>query len=171
MRRIPDLLSHLLKLVAMLGIIGLLQVALAKNSDPIQDASHQSNVITEPSKIARQPQGRSAEQKTIPPANSSALVIGPGDEVEIIVYGATDLSGHTRVSAEGNISMPLIGYVQIAGLSSSEAEGAIETQLRENNVVNDPHVSVYVKEHTGSGISVAAAVVKPWSYSALLPHP
>jgi polysaccharide biosynthesis/export protein len=170
MQRIPNFLSHLLNLVAMLAIIGLLQVALAQNSGPVQDASHQGNVITQPSKIARQPQAGSPEQKTIPPANSSALAIGPGDEVEITVYGATDLSGHTRVSAEGNISMPLIGYVQIAGLSSSEAEGAIETQLRENNVVNDPHVSVYVKEYTGSGISVAGEVAKPGFYSALGPH-
>jgi len=170
MQRIPNFLSHLLNLVAVLGIIGLLQVALAQNSGPIQDASHQGNVTAEPSRIARQPLAGSLEQKTVPPANSSALVIGPGDEVEITVYGATDLSGHTRVSAEGDISMPLIGYVQIAGLSSSEAEGAIETRLRENNVVNDPHVSVYVKEYTGSGISVAGEVVKPGFYSALGPH-
>jgi polysaccharide export outer membrane protein len=170
MQRIPNFLSHLLNLVAMLGIIGLLQVAMAQNSGPVQDASHQGNVTTEPSKIASEPQAGSPEQKTIPPANSSALVIGPGDEVEITVYGATDLSGHTRVSAEGNVSMPLIGYVQIAGLSSREAEGAIETQLRENNVVNDPHVSVYVREYTRSGFSVAGEVAKPGFYSALGPH-
>jgi polysaccharide export outer membrane protein len=170
MQRIPNFLSHLLNLVAMLGIIGLLQVAMAQNSGPVQDASHQGNVTTEQSKIASEPPAGSPEQKTIPPANSSALVIGPGDEVEITVYGATDLSGHTRVSAEGNVSMPLIGYVQIAGLSSREAEGAIETQLRENNVVNDPHVSVYVREYTRSGFSVAGEVAKPGFYSALGPH-
>jgi hypothetical protein len=43
------------------------------------------------------------------------------------------------VRADGNISMPLIRYVRVAGLSSSEAEVSIpiETQLRKNNVVND----------------------------------
>jgi polysaccharide export outer membrane protein len=102
--------------------------------------------------------------------NSSALVLGPGDELEVTVYGAPDLSGHTRVSAEGNISMPLIGYVRVAGLSSSEAEATIEAQLRKNNVVNDPQVSVYAKEYTSSGISVAGEVAKPGFYSALGPH-
>jgi polysaccharide export outer membrane protein len=102
--------------------------------------------------------------------NSSALVLGPGDELEVTVYGAPDLSGHTRVSAEGNISMPLIGYVRVAGLSSSEAEATIEAQLRKNNIVNDPQVSVYAKEYTSSGISVAGEVVKPGFYSALGPH-
>src|ERR1019366_395283 len=101
---------------------------------------------------------------------SSALVIGPGDEVEVTVYGAPDLSGHTHVSADGNISMPLIDFVRIAGLSSSEAESVIEAKLRENNVVNDPHVSVYVKEYNSSGISVAGEVNRPGVYSALGPH-
>jgi polysaccharide export outer membrane protein len=171
MQRIPIFLSHLLNLVVVLGIVGLLQVALAQNSGPVQDATHQGDVTTEPSKIATQPPAGSPEQKKItPPANSSALVIGPGDEVEVTVYGAPDLSGHTRVSAEGNIYMPLIDYIRIAGLSSSEAEAAIEAKLRENNILNDPHISVYVKEYNSSGISVAGEVAKPGFYSALGPH-
>jgi polysaccharide export outer membrane protein len=66
--------------------------------------------------------------------------------------------------------MPLIGYVRVAGLSSSEAKAAIEAQLRQKNVVNDPQVSVYAKEYTSSGISVVGEVVKPGFYSALGPH-
>ena len=170
MQRIPNFLSHLLKPVVVLGIVGLLQLAVAQNSGPVQDATHQGNVTTEPSGIATPPLAGSPEQKTTPPANFSALVIGPGDEVEITVYGAPDLSGHTRVSADGNISMPLIGYVRVAGLSSSEAQAAIETQLQQNNVVNDPQVSVYVKEYNSSGISVAGEVARPGVYSALGPH-
>ena len=170
MQRIPHPLPRLFTLMVLLGILGLIQTASAQNSGPVQDATHPGNVTTEPSKIATQPPVGSPEQKTTPPVNSSALVIGPGDEVEITVYGAPDLSEHTRVSAEGNISMPLIDYVRIAGLSSSEAEGAIEAKLRQNNVLNDPQVSVYVKEYTSSGISVSGEVAKPGFYSALGPH-
>ena len=170
MQRIPTFLSHLLNPVVVLIIVGLLQMALAQTSGPVQDATHQGDVTTEPSRIATQSPTGSSEQRTTPLANSSALVIGPGDEVEVTVYGAPDLSGHIRVSAEGNISMPLIDYVRIAGLSSSEAEAAIEAKLRENNFVNDPQVSVYVKEYNSSGISVAGEVAKPGFYSALGPH-
>jgi polysaccharide export outer membrane protein len=74
------------------------------------------------------------------------------------------------VSADGNISMPLIEYVRIAGLSSSEAEGAIEAKLRQSNVLNDPQVSIYVKEYSSSGISVIGEVAKPGFYSAVGPH-
>jgi polysaccharide export outer membrane protein len=171
MQRFPNFLPPLSNpVVVVLLIVGLLQVALAQNSSPGQDATHPGDVTTEPSRIAAQSPAGSSEQKITPPANSSALVIGPGDEVEITVYGTPDLSGHTRVSADGNISMPLIDYVRIAGLSSSEAEAAIEAKLRQNNILNDPQVSVYVKEYNSSGISVAGEVAKPGFYSALGPH-
>jgi polysaccharide export outer membrane protein len=169
MQRIQKVFSHLLSQVVVLGIVGSLQVILAQNNPLLQEPIHQGNVTTESSTIDPPPLSGSPERKTAP-GNGSALVIGPGDELEVTVYGAPDLSGHPRVSADGNISMPLIGYVRIAGLSSSEAEGAIEAVLRQNNVVNDPQVSVYVKEYTSSGISVAGEVIKPGFYSAVGPH-
>jgi polysaccharide export outer membrane protein len=156
-------------LMVLLGILCLLQTASAQNSSP-QSSIHQGDAAKEPSEIVTQPLPVPAEQKTTSQAMSSGLVIGPGDDLDITVYGAPDLSGHTRVSADGNISMPLIGYIRIAGLSSSEAEAAIEAQLRQNSIVNNPQVSVYVKEYVSSGISVVGEVAKPGFYSALGPH-
>ena len=168
MQRIPNFLSHILNLVMVLSIIGLLQVSQAQNSPSAQADNNQENETAEPSRTSP-PVAGSLEQ-TVPIASSSALAIGPGDELEVTVYGAPDLSGHTRVSADGNISIPLIGYVRLAGLSSSEAEATIENQLHDNSILNDPHVSVYVKEYTSSGISVSGEVAKPGFYSAVGPH-
>jgi polysaccharide biosynthesis/export protein len=170
----PRLFSSIIFLV----ILGSLQIASAQNSVP-QTPSHTDDAATEPSIVAEPPAASPAapqandnlqQHSTTPAAPSTPLVIGPGDDLEITVYGAPDLSGHMRVSANGNISIPLIGYVRIAGLSNSEAEAAIEAQLREKSVVNDPQVSVYVKEYGSGGISVAGEVAKPGSYSALGPH-
>jgi polysaccharide export outer membrane protein len=170
MQPISHPLPRLFTLMVLLGVLGLFRTASAQSSSPVQDATHEGTVTTEPSKITTQPTVGSPEQQTTLPANSSGLVIGPGDEVEVTVYGAPDLSGHTRVSADGNISIPLIDYIRIAGLSSSEAEAAIEAKLRLNNILNDPQVSVYIKEYNSSGISVAGEVAKPGFYSALGPH-
>jgi polysaccharide export outer membrane protein len=164
--------------IIFLVILGSLHIASAQNSVP-QTPSHQDDAATKPSIVAEPPAATPApppandnsQQNAITPAApSTPLVIGPGDELEITVYGAPDLSGHMRVSANGNISIPLVGYIRIAGLSNSEAEAAIEAQLREKSVVNDPQVSVYVKEYGSGGISVAGEVAKPGSYSALGPH-
>jgi polysaccharide export outer membrane protein len=170
MLRILNFLSHRSDLVIVLGITVLFQVSSAQNNAAAQDTPHKQDATAAPAGIVGQPLGNSSGQKKPQQADSSALVLGPGDEVEIAVYGAPDLSEHTRVSAEGNISLPLVGYVRVAGLTSSEAEGAIQAQLRQNNILNDPQVSVYVKEYTSGNISVAGEVAKPGAYSALGPH-
>jgi polysaccharide export outer membrane protein len=175
MHRLSNIFFRLLTLAVVPAVFGFLQVAVAQNSSPSQDLghqvgpAHQQDTSKEPQAPTAAPSA-TAEQASRIETNSSALVLGPGDEVEVNVYGAPDLSGKTRVSADGNISMPLVGYIRVAGLTSSEAEGAIEAQLRQNNIVNDPHVSVYAKEYTSSGISVAGEVAKPGFYSALGPH-
>jgi polysaccharide export outer membrane protein len=175
MQRVPDLLFRLLTLALVPAVFGFLQlVAFSQNSTPSQDLgneapTHQQDTPNE-KPVSSVPPPTAAEKASRIETNSSTLVLGPGDELEVTVYGAPDLSGHNRVSADGNISMPLIGYVRVAGLRSSEAEATIAAQLRKNNIVNDPQVSVYVKEYTNSGISVAGEVAKPGFYSALGPH-
>ena len=149
-----------------LSMLGL--TASAQNNTP-QTPDQKGVTATEPSILAA-PANGTPEQKPASPAPIPRLLIGPGDDLDVTVYGAPDLSGHMRVSASGNISLPLIGNVRIAGLTSSEAEGAIEAQLREKSVVNEPQVSVFVKEYGSSGISVAGEVVKPGFYSVLGPH-
>jgi polysaccharide export outer membrane protein len=161
---------HRSVLLVVLDVAVLFQGGSAQNNTAAQNATHTQNATKEPAGTVNQSPGNPAKQNNPQPADSSALVLGPGDEVEITVYGAPDLSEHTRVSAEGNVSMPLIGYIRIAGLTSSEAEGEIEAQLRQNNIVNDPQVSLYVKEYTSGSISVAGEVAKPGAYSALGPH-
>jgi polysaccharide export outer membrane protein len=175
MHRVPNLLFRVLSLAVAAAVLGFLQLAVAQNSSPSQDLGNQEAPARQPdtSKDPQVPPTQppdNAERTSRTEATSSALVLGPGDEVDITVYGAPDLSGHTRVSGDGNISMPLIGYIRVAGLSSSEAEGEIEAQLRQHSIVNDPQVSIYAKEFTSSGISVAGEVSKPGFYSALGPH-
>jgi polysaccharide export outer membrane protein len=168
MMRLSVLFPRLFSLIVFLSMLGLHQTVSAQNNTP-QTPDQKGVTATEPSILAA-PASDASEQK---PANAMPmprLLIGPGDDLDVTVYGAPDLSGHMRVSASGNISLPLIGYIRIAGLTSSEAEGAIEAQLREKSVVNQPQVSVFVKEYGSSGISVAGEVAKPGFYSVLGPH-
>jgi polysaccharide biosynthesis/export protein len=158
MYRLPGVL-----ILFFLGFLSHFQFALA------QDGALQQGAAA-PSARVNNDSNQGPVEKTAQPQTPSALVIGPGDELEITVYGAPDLSEHTRVSAGGSISIPLVGSVHVGGLTSSEAEGAIENQLRQNRILNDPQVSLFVKEYTSSGISVAGEVAKPGFYSVLGPH-
>jgi|SRR5438552_13750385 len=100
----------------------------------------------------------------------SRLLISPGDELDITVFGAPDLSAHARVDSKGNIFVPLVGSVPVAGNTSDEAGRSIEASLRDANLVKNPRVTVYVKEYANGGISVAGQVTKPGVYPALGPH-
>jgi polysaccharide export outer membrane protein len=96
--------------------------------------------------------------------------IGPGDDLDITVFGLSELTQHARVGSSGDVSMPLIGNLHLAGLSSDEAQTLIERLLADGHFVNNPHVSVYVREYTTEGISLMGEVNKPGVYSALGTH-
>src|ERR1700730_18470036 len=98
---------------------------------------------------------------------SRKLSIGPGDELDVSVYGVPELSQHVRVDVSGDVHLLLVGTVHVAGLSSEEAQAVIEKQLMAGKFMNNPHVSVYVKEFTTQSVSVMGEVNKPGSYPAL----
>lgn len=70
-------------------------------------------------------------------------VLGSGDRVRVIVFGQDSLSNTYSVGGAGTISMPLIADVPVYGLTTVEAERAIEAKLR-NGFLRDPHVSIEV---------------------------
>ncbi len=69
--------------------------------------------------------------------------IGAGDRLVIRVLGQSDLTNTYIVDPAGNISMPLIHTVNVAGMTSSEIERMIGRRLRKGFLRN-PSVSVQV---------------------------
>ena len=96
--------------------------------------------------------------------------IGPGDDLDINVFGLPELSQHARVGNSGDVSLPLVGNLHLAGLSNDEAQLLIERRLADGHFVNNPQVSVYVKEYTAEGISLMGEVSRPGVYSPLGAH-
>lgn len=95
---------------------------------------------------------------------SSEMLIGPGDMLEVSVYGAPDYIKQVRVSSTGEITLPLSGAVKVGGLSTAQAETVIEKKLSDGKFFNDPKVSVLEKEFGTQGISVLGEVQKPGIY-------
>ncbi len=89
--------------------------------------------------------------------------IGSQDLLEIDVFGVHELSGAMRVNAQGYISLPLIGQVKAAGLTNQQLVEKIETELAKQ-YLQDPEVSVYVKEYTSQQVTVEGAINRPGIY-------
>jgi polysaccharide export outer membrane protein len=85
--------------------------------------------------------------------------IGAHDLLEINVFEAPELNRSLRVSAGGEISMPLLGGIQSAGLTAKDLEGVLENRLR--TYMKDPHVGVFVSTVESHPVSVVGAVKKP----------
>lgn len=96
-----------------------------------------------------------------PVANSAEdYRIGPQDLLDISVFEAPELNRTVRVSASGEISLPLLGAVQAAGATPKALEFVLQELLR-RNYMKDPHVSVFMKEMRSHPVSVFGAVKKP----------
>ena len=86
--------------------------------------------------------------------------ITPLDVLEVSVLGAPDLNRTVQVSSSGNITLPLIKSVRAGGLTPSQLENSIASQLQ-INYMQSPQVSIFVKEFNSQRVTVDGAVIKP----------
>ena len=87
-----------------------------------------------------------------------------GDTIRITVFQVADLSLETRITEAGVISYPLLGRVNVAGLTIAEAEQRIAKGLRDGNFVLQPQVSITVIQARGNQVSVLGQVGRPGRY-------
>ena len=102
------------------------------------------------------------------PSNPEALPapqyrVGQDDLLEITVFEVMELNTTARISDAGVITMPLIGPLTAAGRTTQELERTIEDALSEK-YINNPHVTVFVKEYGSQPVSVVGAVRMPGIY-------
>lgn len=90
--------------------------------------------------------------------------IGPEDLLEIQVFGVPELSSTERVDLRGFVDLPLVGRIEAAGLTAEELEARIEAALAED-YLQEPDVSVFIREYTRQRVTVEGAVNKPGIYA------
>lgn len=98
---------------------------------------------------------------------SSNVRIGPGDLVEITVFGAPDLSGRFRVTDEGNVDLPVTGQVHVENLDPESAARTVEQRLRQADIVKNPGVVVFILEYASQGVTLIGDVKAPGVYPLL----
>lgn len=116
---------------------------------------------------------RPASEVTLPPpdvvdsttayAEASDYRIGAMDLLAIGVFGVDALSKEVRVNAKGQISLPLIGTVRAGGLTTQELERELK-RLYAADYLQNPQVSVFVKEFASQKITMEGALGKPGIY-------
>lgn len=90
--------------------------------------------------------------------------LGPGDLLEITVFGVDEFSRTYRISESNTITMPHLGKVSAGGITGEELESSIAELLTIGGLVNEPMVSVFIKEYRSQPVYVLGAVAKPGQY-------
>lgn len=91
-------------------------------------------------------------------------VLGEGDSIRITIFQSPDLTTETRISEKGTITFPLIGEVQLSGLSPARAEARIAEQLVKGKFLVKPQVGVTVVQVRSRQVSVLGQVARPGRY-------
>ena len=108
------------------------------------------------------PDARAQENGVDAPPNADYRV-GAGDVLEIEVYDDPDVSGLVTVQHGGEISFPLLGDVQVNGLTAREVRETL-TRLLAKDYLVDPQVAVKVKEHRSQWVTLVGEVQRPGKY-------
>jgi polysaccharide biosynthesis/export protein len=91
--------------------------------------------------------------------------LGAGDSVTLHVFGQPDMDGVLVVADDGAIRPPLIGTVQVKGLSTQEAARRIEKLLKDGGYFVDPHVTLTMTQSLSQRVSVLGEVRTPGRYA------
>ncbi len=73
---------------------------------------------------------------------STGYAVAAGDSLKVTVFDEPSLTGEFVIDSAGNLAMPLIEKVAVAGKTPNEVAGLITTQLKAGGYVLDPKVSV-----------------------------
>lgn len=107
------------------------------------------------------PPAKPTASDSTPESSRQDYRLGAGDSIGIQVYQSPDLSVDARVSESGVIGYPLVGSIQLGGLTISEAEKKIADALRTGGFVKVPQVNIVLRQVRGNQVAVLGQVSRP----------
>src|SRR5437870_5201368 len=123
-----------------------------------------------PGTAASQPAANSTSPASIsaPPSSSGAsapagYILSANDQVAVEVFGEEDLRTNGRLNPEGNLSVPLLGSIHLAGLTLTQAASKL-TELYGRDYLVNPKINVVLLSYAKRRFSVLGQVNHPGSY-------
>ena len=173
MRRhqLPACSSPRIKILLALSLYTLLGVGCAVAPQPLSTVL--GGPASSPSITQINSALASAAQQT--PVSSTNYRIGAEDLIEVTVFNIADTDSKVmprkielRVNQEGEISLPLVGDIMVAGLTTLGIEELLRQRLDE--YLYNPQVGVQVKEYRSQQVSVVGAVRNPGVFKLTGPN-
>ncbi|GAC1417628.1 MAG: hypothetical protein NVSMB62_08490 [Acidobacteriaceae bacterium] len=84
--------------------------------------------------------------------------LGPGDLINVRLFGAADYTATVRVDSDGNVELPYVGSVPLRGLTIHSAQQMIADRLRTGGFYLNPEIAIQVIESLNSSVTIAGDV-------------
>ncbi len=94
------------------------------------------------------------------------LLFRPDDILSVQVYGIKDYTVQQQVAQDGSITFPLVGKVQVVGLTVQQLEANLAHSLATSGMVRDPQVTVTAVSRPSAIVTVSGDVAKPGTFPA-----
>lgn len=95
---------------------------------------------------------------SLPQSSLDGSPLKPGDRLRLTVIGFPEISGEQTVMADGGLQIPLAGYINVWGITPSQATELIATTL--TPYIRRPQVSLAIEGLSPTRVSVTGAVVR-----------
>ncbi|MDE2581028.1 MAG: polysaccharide export protein [Rhodospirillales bacterium] len=103
-----------------------------------------------------------ADLPPLPPVSTGRYVLGPGDTIRVITFGAEQLTGEFTVGDSGDVAVPLLGNVQAVGLTARQLQAKMTAALMHTGMFKQPSVAIEVVRYRP--IFILGEVKKPGQY-------
>ena len=145
------------------GVGGARYVSPAWCETPVEvivESSEASNEAAQPKKGESSEQEQDPLGETLDALDSQGYRVGTGDTIQIHVWDEEELSGDFLVMFRGKISYPLIGEVEVSGLTAPQIASKLKGLLGRDYLKN-PHVTVAVKDYRSQKVYIFGKVLRP----------
>lgn len=104
-----------------------------------------------------------APEAYTPGPNSRAItyIIALTDRLRVSTFQEDNLTVISRVDSKGRVNLPLVGPVEVVGMTIEQAELAVESGYRNQRFLRDPQVTIIVEEYAAREVIVQGEVVAP----------
>lgn len=104
------------------------------------------------------------ELETLLDAKQPTVRIAAGDMLDVKVYNLKAYEVRARVASDGSAIFPLVGALQVGGLSVEDLQNLLRDKLQQEGMIRDPHVSAVLSETPTQVATVSGEVMKPGNY-------
>lgn len=152
----PLFFRRILRLKSALWVLIALGLSFIPGLAPVQ--ATQKPIASSPTTVSP----KNSPQQTAPQVETD-YILGAGDRIKVLIYKVEDFSGEYLVLVDGTIGFPLIGNVNVSGMSLNQLTAVLKSKY--SNYIKRPVISVGLLSPRPLTIAIGGEVGLPGSYT------